>query len=100
MTLEISEETKVRVLANARAQGLASSHRGIQAPGRRTDEDLRKHWGFGPRVEVAAEAPLHLEVSVRRPARTAAREFGNHRRRPQGQTTPRGDHEAEVGSSG
>src|SRR5260370_14180988 len=68
---------------------VASSHRGVQAPGRRTDEDLRKHWGFGPRVQVRAEAPLHLEVPVRGPARTPAREFGNYRRRPQRETTSR-----------
>src|ERR1035437_8772566 len=68
---------------------VASAHRGIQAPGRRTDEDLRKHWGVGPRVELAAEAAVHLEVSVRRPSRTAVREFGNCRRRPQRETVPR-----------
>src|ERR1039458_4953187 len=55
---------------------------------------------MGSRDEDPAKASLHLEVSVRRTSRAAARKFGNYRRRPQRETTPRGDQETEVGAGG
>jgi hypothetical protein len=37
---------------NGQKGKMASTHRGIQAPGRRTDEDLRKHWALARELKL------------------------------------------------